>query len=140
MSTFNSAEYAFCNISVIVLGKKIGGLRGIKYKTAMEKEVVYGAGNEPRGMQHGNKSYDGELALLQSEIEAMTLAAGAGKSIVDMTGVDIVVVYMPKGGGVLVTDIIKHAEFTEVEKGMNQNDKFAEISLPFIALGIEKGV
>ena len=140
MPIFNSAEYAFCDISVIVLGKKIGGLRGIKYKEAMEKEAVYGAGNEPRGIQRGNKTYEGELTLLQSEVEAMTQAAGAGKSIVDMSGVDIVIVYQPKGGGVLVTDIVKYAEFTEVEKGMNQNDKFAEISLPFIALGIEKAV
>jgi len=36
--------------------------------------------------------------------------------------------------------VIEHAEFNSLQKGMNQNDKFAEISLPFIALNIKKGV
>lgn len=141
MATFNSQQYAWKDIEIWMLGKKVAGAREIKYKVSQEKEVVYGAGNQPQGVQRGNKTYEGTLTLLQSEVEALTLKAVelGSDDITDITGMDIIVMYAPKGG-VKTIDVIKFAEFTETEKGMAQNDKFAEISLPFIALGIEKGV
>jgi len=42
----------------------------------------------------------------------------------------------PTRGDIVKTDLIRGAEFTSVPKGLNQNDKFMEIELPFIALGI----
>ncbi len=136
---FNSSEYSWADIKVVMLGRPIGGLRGVKYKKTQEKETVYGAGNEPRAIQRGNRSYEGEITLLQSELEALNRSAGKGKDVTDLRNVNIVVAYAPEQGAPLVTDTIKNVEFTEFEKGMQQNDKFAEISLPFIALGIETG-
>lgn len=139
MGVFNSKQYAWADVEIFMLGKKIAGARGVKYKTSQEKEVIHGAGNEPQGIARGNKTYEGELTLLQSEVEALTataIAAG-GNDITDLTAMNVVVAYAPKGG-VITTDILQNIEFTEFEKGMNQNDKFAEISLPFIALGIKK--
>ena len=69
------------------------------------------------------------------------MAAGAGKDVTDIPAFDIVVAYLPRQGGTqIVTDIIKHCEFTENEKQMNQGDKFMEITLPFVALDINKNV
>jgi len=134
---FDSSEYAFADIQIVMQGRTVAGLRGIKYSVKQEKEVVYGAGNEPLGIQRGNKSYEGEITVLQSETEALQRVAGKGKSLMDLRKFDIIVTYLPLDGGQLVTDVVKFAEFTQVEKGMSQNDKYAEISLPFIALRIE---
>ena len=138
---FNSKQYAWVDLEIWMLGKKIAGARGVKYKINHEKEAIHGAGGEPQGIGRGNKTYEGELVLLQSEIEALTTNAllAGGNDITDLTAMNIVVAYAPAGGAITM-DILQNAEFSEVEKGMNQNDKFAEITLPFIALGIKKGV
>ena len=138
---FDSKQYAWADVEIWLLGKKIAGARNVKYKIAQEKEVFYGAGGEPQGIGHGNKSYEGEIGVLQSEVEALTLSAIAagGNDITDLSAMNVIVAYAPKGGAKTV-DILQNIEFKEVEKGMNQNDKFAEITLPFIALGIKKSV
>lgn len=137
---FNTQEYAWKNIEVVILGRPVTGIREVKYKVSQEKEAVYGRGDQPRAIQKGNKSYDGTITLLQSEIEALIAAAGKGKNITDLPAFDVVVAYVPNEIGTIVTDIIKNVEITEFEKGMAQNDKFAEISLPFIALGVDFNV
>ncbi len=132
---FNSKEYEFSDLSVIVAGRDITGLRGAKYTEKQEKEALYAKGNKPHSIQHGNKSIEGSLTLLQSELEAIEKAGGG--SALDVS-FNIVVVYgNPSNGDALITDIIKHAEFTEIPKGLKQGDKFQEIDLPFIALDIK---
>ncbi len=137
---FNSKEYSWADVEIQMQGRKVVGARGVKYKTSQEKEAIYGSGNEPKAIARGNKSYEGEIELLQSELEALTATAGSGADIVDIVPFDIIVAYAPKDGGAITTDIIQFAEFTEVEKGMKQGDKNMEVTLPFIALGIQKNV
>jgi len=134
---FNSKEYEWSNVQVLMLGRPVTGIRGVSYKTSQEKEVVYARGSNPRAIQRGNKSYEGTLTLLQSELEALLLTVAKGKSVCDIPAFDIVVSYAPETGGTIVTDLVKNAEFTDVEKMLKQGDKFMEIELPFIALGIK---
>ncbi len=135
---FNSKEYSWSNLEVVALGRKFLGIRGIEYKPAREKEAVYGAGDKPMGIQYGNKSYDGTLTLMQSELEAMIrFARQNGYDDITDFEFDIVVAYVPKGGGPVVVDVVKFASISEVSKNLRQNDKFMEIALPFIALGVE---
>lgn len=136
---FNSKEYEWSNVEVVMLGRPVTGIRGVSYKSSQEKEVIYARGNKPRAIQRGNKSYEGKISLLQSELEALLLTVGKGKNVVDIPAFDIVVAYAPDNGSI-VTDIIKNVEFTEVEKALKQGDKFMEIELPFIALNIEYAV
>lgn len=138
---FTTDQYSWADIDIVMLGKVVGGARGVRYKASQEKEPVYGRGNKPVALVRGNKAYEGELKLLQSELEALQVSVGVGNDIVDIPPFDIVVAYIPRNGGTQIrTDIIKHCEFTEVEKGMDQGDKFMEITLPFVALDIQKGV
>lgn len=137
---FNSKEYSWSNVEVVMLGRPVTGIRGVTYKATQEKEVIYARGNKPRAIQHGNKSFDGTIGILQSELEALLVASGAGKNVLDIPAFDIVVAYVPDGSGDIITDIIKNVEFTEMEKSLNQNDKLMEVELPFIALDIEYNV
>jgi len=132
---FDSRQYEYNDLTVVMGGKMITGLRGIKYKPKQEKEPLYGKGNKPQSIQRGNKSYEGEISLLQSEMESLRASTPTG-DILDLQ-MDIVVCYgNPSNGDVMITDIVKGAEFTEGEKGMKQGDKHMEVTLPFIALDV----
>ena len=130
---FNSREYEFADITVITGGKDIIGLRGVTYSNKQDKEAIYGKGNLPISIQKGNKSYEGELSLLQSELE--TLEANSPKRDLMNLQFDMVVCYgNPSNGDAMVTDKLIGCQFTEETKEMKQGDKFMEVSLPFIFL------
>ena len=131
---FNTREYEWSDVTVVLAGRDITGLRGISYSSAQEKEALYAKGNQPHGIQSGNKSYSGSIRLLQSELIALQQAAGG--DVLDISA-DIVVPYgNPSKGDVIHTDLVRGMQFTESPKSLNQNDKFMEIELPFIALDI----
>ncbi|MBV6442754.1 MAG: hypothetical protein EPGJADBJ_04478 [Saprospiraceae bacterium] len=136
---FNSKQYAFSDITVNVLGRELQGFRGVKYKVSVEKEVLHARGKKAFSIQSGNETIEGELMLLQSELEALRAAVKSVNPDLKLTDVafDIVVTY--GNGTTAVTDIIQGAEFTEYEKGMENGDKQMEISLPFLALDVKEG-
>jgi len=132
---FDSRQYEFADMTLEMGGKVITGCRGIKYTSKMEKELVYAKGNEPQHIQRGNLSYEGEITLLQSELETLR-ALGTG-SILKLR-MDATVSYgNPSNGDVLVIDKIRGLEFTEDGKEMKQGDRFMEVTIPFICLRIE---
>jgi hypothetical protein len=132
---FDSRQYEFADLNLELGGRTITGFRGIKYSSKQEKELVYGKGNEPLHIQKGNIGYEGEISVLQSELETLR-QAGAG-SVLKLR-LDAVVAYgNPSNGDTLVIDKIRGLEFTEDAKEIKQGDKFMEVSLPFICLRIE---
>ncbi len=132
---FNSKEYEWASITVVMGGRNMTGIRGVKYHTKQEKEVLYAKGNKAHAIQRGNKSCEGSITLLQSELEALTRAAGG--DLLD-ANLNLIVAYgNPSQGEPISTDIIKGVEFTDVPKGMSQGDKFSEHELPFIALDVD---
>ena len=139
---FTSKEYDFADVKVSVLGANLSGLRGLTYKKTQEKEVVYGQGNEGKAIQRGNKKYEGTLMLLKSDYDLLHRAAlTAGyEDLVDVPGklIQIACVHQKDDKIGLSTVFIMNVEFTEVEDGMKQNDKFKEISLPFLALKVRQ--
>lgn len=129
---FNSREYEWSDVNVVAAGRPVTGIRGVKYSSKQEKEVLHAKGNKPHSIQRGNKTYDGELTVTQSEYEA--LRAAGGGDILDIS-IDIVVAYgNPSKGDVITTDLLMGVEFTEDNTEWKQADKFQEKSLPFIFL------
>ena len=129
---FNSREYEWSDVNVVAAGRPVTGIRGVKYSSKQEKEVLHAKGNKPHSIQRGNKTYDGELTVTQSEYEA--LRAAGGGDILDIS-IDIVVAYgNPSKGDVITTDLLMGVEFTEDNTEWKQGDKFQEKSLPFIFL------
>jgi hypothetical protein len=131
---FDTREYEWADVTVVMAGRDVTGIRGVSYNADQEKEALYAKGNKPHGIQHGNKSYAGSVRILQSELEALTAAAGG--DVLDAR-FDIIGAYgNPSRGDLVKTDLIRSAEITSVPKGLNQNDKFMEIELPLVALDI----
>lgn len=136
---FNSKEYSYCDLQATILGRPLTGLRGIEYTAKKAKEAVFGAGINPKSIQHGRREYEGTLTVLQSELEALNRAAKESgyTDCLDLE-FDIVVTYI--SGETVTTDIIRCASITEFPKGMKEGDLNSEHALPFIALGIDTNV
>lgn len=133
---FNSKEYEWADVSAIIAGRSVTGLRGVEYSSSQEKEALYAKGNKPHGIQRGNKSYSGTITLLQSELEALEEAAGG--DALDARFNVIVAYGNPTKGDVLKTDLLVGVEITEIPKGMKQGDKFMEVALPVVMLDVKK--
>jgi len=135
---FNTKQYAWSDVRVVLLGRELTGIQGISYGVDRDKEAVYGRGSDPLSIQSGNKSYEGKITLLQSELEALEAAVQAVNPLYDLTDVafDIVVSY--GNGANSTTDIVLSAEISKYEKGLEQEDKFMKVDLDFMALGIKR--
>ncbi|CUP50975.1 MULTISPECIES: hypothetical protein [Bacteroidales] len=140
MDNFNSKEYAWIDVTLVMLGKPVTGLRGIEYKMKRQKEALFATGKKARGIQLGKKEYEGTITVLQSELIAMQTAAKA-KGYDDVTDLefDAIVSYVPESG-VVQTDKIVNLSITEAPYGMKEGDLFQEIALPFIACDVEPNV
>lgn len=136
---FNSAEYAWKDLTVFIDGNPIGGIQNIEYTPTTEHEYVYGRGSTPRAIQDGNETYEGTITLLQSEYESLREAVvAAGYKNVTKPFFTIAVAY--NIGTSLQTDLIQQLKINETPKSMGQNDKFMTIELPFMALGVKENV
>ena len=135
---FDSRQYEFADITVIMAGRDVIGLRGVSYNAKIEREHLHGKGRYPMSIQSGNVTYEGSVKLLQSELEGLQKA---GKGSILNLSIDIVVSYgNPSNGDPITTDVIKGVRFTEEKKETNQGDKFIEVDIPFLATRIINGV
>lgn len=129
---FNSRQYEFADVTVYMGNRDVTGLRAIKYASKQEKELLHGKGNKPMSIQKGNKTYEGEIGLLQSELEALEVAGGG--SILDLELTIVVNYGNPSKGDMIKTDVLTGVQFTEESRELKQGDKFMEVTLPFIFL------
>lgn len=139
-SVFNSEEYAWVDIKVMLLGREVTGLRGMEYKVKRQKEALFATGKKARGIQKGKKEYEGTITILQSELIALDRAAQE-KGYEDITDIDfdIIVSYLPETN-VITTDKVVNASITEIPRSMKEGDLQMEIALPFIALDVVSNV
>lgn len=129
---FNSEEYAWTDLNVVMGGRRLGGITGIKWKTKRTVNHIYGKGRDPHARTKGNKEYTGSLKLLQSELEAILESAGTGKDITDLT-FNVTVAFVPESGGIIKTHNVINVDVEEFEMGMEQNAPNMIIELPFKA-------
>lgn len=135
---FNSRQYEWADLTLILGGRDVTGFRGIKYTEKIEREAIFAKGREAYSIQSGNSTVEGEITMLQSEYEALVKS---GKGSVLSLSLDAIVAYgNPANGDAIITDRLLGLRFTESSKELKQGDKMMEISLPFIALRVQNQV
>lgn len=132
---FNSREYEWADLTLVLGGRDITGFRGIKYTEKAEKEPIFGKGRHAHSIQTGNVTVEGEITIFQSEAIALE-KAGAG-SILGLNLDGVVSYGDPSTGSAMTTDRIVGISFTEAPKEIKQGDKFMEITIPFIAIAVK---
>ncbi|MGV8814745.1 MAG: hypothetical protein ACOH2D_11615 [Gelidibacter sp.] len=132
---FNSRQYEWADLTLLLGGQDITGIRSVKYSEKIEREAIYAKGRYPVAIQSGNVAYEGEISMLQSDYEALVKA---GKGSVLSLSLDGLFAYgNPSAGDMLVTDRAMGIRFTEAAKELKQGDKFMEVTLPFVCLKIK---
>lgn len=131
----DTKECEWSDLEVFINGVRITKVQSAKYKSAKEKEPLYAAGSDPISIQSGNRVYTGSLRLLKEAVDSLNTAARAagGKDLLDIECV-VVVNYKAKGARVVQTDTLNGVQFTEYEKGMEQNAKSMPIEMPIVYL------
>jgi hypothetical protein len=132
MSEFNG-EFGWKDVTISVEGQIVSRGTGCRFKEEIERELIYGKGNKPIDVNDGNVKFEGELKMHQSELAKMILLKG-DKGVRGLRDITIVIAYA-KGLRVQTRTLIGCA-FSSLEEAYNQNDKFAEVSLPFIFIDI----
>lgn len=132
---FDSRQYEWADLSLVLGGRDLTGIRGLKYTEKAEKELLFAKGRNAHSIQTGNVSVEGEITVTQSELIALEQAGGG--SILGLN-VDAVAGYgNPSAGTPLVSDRIIGISFTESPKEFKQGDKFMECTIPFVALRVK---
>lgn len=135
-----SSEYAWHQTEVKVLNRTVQGITGFEFKKSVEKEAIYGAGQNPIDIQEGNVTCEGSLTLTGFELDRINQAAqSAGYD--DILSVPhetvVIVATMRKTAADPITVVTaRGVAFTEYAHSMSQGDKKREVSLPFIAMDI----
>ncbi|OWP84346.1 hypothetical protein BWK59_05850 [Flavobacterium davisii] len=136
-----SSECAWAQFEIKILNRSIKGLRGFSLKKTIEKEHLYGAGDEPIDIQSGNKKYEGSIKVLGFEADALNKAAflAGYDDITEVSHEAIVLICSFKKRIADPTNIytITGVAFTETGADLEQGAKFREVTLPFIAMNID---
>ncbi len=134
--TFDSKnpEFKWADVQLVMLGKLVTRIRGVKFMIKKEKEYLHARGENPHAIQSGNKTPEGELTLLQSEVEALQNGLQPHEDLTDLGDFDIVVSFAKKGDPLVKTYILKGCQFTEDPRELKQGDKFMDLTLPIMFL------
>ncbi len=128
---FKNMAYSWNEYRLYMGGRFVTGVRGFKSKRGRAVEDIYAEGDEPVDVGFGNKSYEGEIKLLQSELNAIELAGGG--DLFNIPAFTIVHSFVPKNKGRIGKPTVitfKDCYFKDVEEAMEQGATFMEITLP----------
>ena len=131
----NDPQYAWSDVRVLVGGQLLTAIQSISYKYTQEKEYVFGGGDSPLAIQRGNKTYEGSVKLLQSELDKL-VAKAPSRDLMAYRNLTITIGYEDEAGH-FTSDTLVGVEFKEVDKVMEQNKKFMEVELPIMFLRIK---
>jgi hypothetical protein len=133
MALINGVEYGWCDIQVMLLGRRLEGITEVSYETKKAKKNVYGRGTKVISRGRGNEEPTASITLTGKEMDALERALPKGKKITDISPFKIVVAYAPEDGSNLVRkDELLDCEFTNQPKGAKQGDENTEHQLELI--------
>ncbi|RWX00915.1 hypothetical protein [Flavobacterium cerinum] len=135
---FDSREYEWADITLLIGGRDMTGIRAVKYEEDPEMEALYAKGRFPHSIQYGNVKYAGEIVLLMSDY--LALRASGGGTIRNLLANALVSYGNPTDGDAIVTDRQEGIRFGKVEMGMKQGDKFMEVTIPYLFLRLVPNV
>lgn len=131
----NGNEFSWEDMYLLIPGKAtpVTGITDIMYTVKKDHTNIWGRGDKPVAMGRGKKEYEGEITLLQSEVEGLLATLLPGQDITDIPAGIVTVAYAPIGGSQVVDQLL-FVRFKEMPKGMKTGDGNMEIKIP-LAIG-----
>jgi hypothetical protein len=128
--------YSWSECEIRLNGLFLLAVTAVRWDDAQEKDYVYGKGTTPLAIKSGNRRVEGSVTLLQSDLERLQDLSPTGKAV-DFVGISLQVAFINVTGEI-VRYSITGLEFTSAPMGINQNDKFMQVELPFMALACKR--
>jgi hypothetical protein len=136
----STSECTWSQTSLQLLDRKTTGLRGFEVKLDIEKEHVYASGSKPVDIQDGNEKPEGSFKMLKYELDllndAAQVAGYANIAKVPHTLISAVIQYKKGPGSPIRIITIVGISFTSLGISMEQNAKYTEVTLPWIAMDV----
>ena len=130
---FSTKECEFSDVAVFMAGKNVAKFTEVSFGAKQDKDPLHASGDEPFGIQKGNRSYSGSISVLLGALNDMNDAviSAGGRDILDAE-MDVVITYKAFNSRRLRTVTMVGVQFTEFMINWKQGDKSQSINLPII--------
>lgn len=126
----NGKSYDWGDVDFQIPGLNLQ-VQEISYNDEMEKEVVYGAGQKPRGYGEGNYKSEGKMSLLRDDYdELLDYCKRRNIAFYKLVIPKIAVSYASQGSRTR-TDILSTVTFTKTDQKAAQGDKSLKVDVDF---------
>lgn len=107
----------------------------VSYNDELEKEVVYGIGQKPRGYGEGNYKAEGKISLLRDDYdELLDYCKRKDIPIYKLVFPKVAVSYGSEGGRTR-TDILNNVTITKQDHKAAQGDKSLKVDMDLMIVG-----
>lgn len=131
MLTVNGKTYDWGDVDVKIPGL-VFEVQEISYDDELEKEVVYGKGQAPRGYGEGNYKSSGKMSILRDDYDALLdYCRNSGVGLYKLVFPKIVVSYANDGGRTR-SDVLNTVTITKRSNKAAQGDKNLKIDLDLL--------
>ena len=141
----DTSEYQFSDIKIALSnGTYFTRLQGVRVTSNIEKSVIHGMGHKPNAIKRGRMTYGGFLRITQSNY--LLLKAFMGGDVLLSKAFDMYIVYSKPIGvnfiddagniGRIYSKVVKGVEFTSFDEGIDIDQTYMVINLPFIASNV----
>ena len=140
MPLINGIAYSWANLDVRIANKQLVGITKINYYEEQDMENIYGAGQYPVARGYGRIKATGSITLLREEIEELRRASTETHRLQDLAPFDIIVSYVPVGGTVIKTDVLRNVQFMDDGVEANEGDTSNSKELNLIISHIDHAI
>lgn len=139
LKIFDTDECAFADVRVDIAAARILKLKGIKWGSKVDKSYRRGEGNKPRGIQHGDREYMGEIKVSRGVLTDMNIfAQSLGYDDILEFSFPVVISYRKKGSRKQELVTLADCEITDYIDELNSGDKEGIVTLPIMFLGFKQ--
>lgn len=134
MAVINGKAYDWGDISVKLPGLEIEP-QEISYDDELEKDLVYGKGQQPRGYGEGNYKANGKMSLLKDDFDDLVeYCKRQGVALYKLVIPKIVISYA-NGTQRTKTDVLNTVTITKTNHKNGQGDKSLKVDLDLLIVG-----
>lgn len=131
----NGKLYDWSSIDLKIPGLVIG-IQSIDYDDELEKELVYGLGNKPRGFGTGNYKASAKMTLLKEDFDEIIAYCKKKKiSLYELQFPAIVVSYANSNQRI-VSDTLKQVSIAKTSNKAAQGDKGLKVDVDLFVAGL----
>lgn len=135
---FDTKDYQWSDQSVAISGATVTKIHGVGWSIKQEMSYTRGQGDDPQGIQTGNREYPFTLRIKKNQVDDMNRAALAagGRDWLDVE-FDVTINYRATAGRALQTHIFAQCRAGEVRNEWDQGAQEMICVVDCLALGLK---